>query len=106
MSCCPSPQYLGSVDEGAVDLVVMRLKAFDVDLVDSDNWLAVFNIVAGNEEGLFTIHTDPKTNEGILKLVKVGLQCFLQIFPNRLQYLCVYKYVRRNFDFLFSSNNT
>ncbi|XP_062411298.1 desmoglein-2.1-like [Sardina pilchardus] len=63
-------EYAGSVDEEAVNVVVMRLKALDVDLKDSDNWLAVFNIVSGNEEGLFTIHTDPKTNEGILKLVK------------------------------------
>ena len=59
------------MDEGAEDLVVMRLKALDVDLVDSDNWLAVFHIVSGNEEGLFTIETDPVTNEGILRLVKV-----------------------------------
>lgn len=52
-------------------MVVMRLKALDVDLVNTDNWLAVFTIVSGNEEGLFTIETDPKTNEGILRLVKV-----------------------------------
>ncbi|XP_041912962.1 desmoglein-2 [Alosa sapidissima] len=63
-------EYTGIVDEGAVDVVVMRIKAFDMDLKDSDNWLAIFNIVSGNEEDLFTIHTDPKTNEGILKLVK------------------------------------
>lgn len=68
-------QYAGSVDEGAVNVVVMRIKALDVDLLNSDNWLAVFNIVSGNEEGLFTIHTDHKTNEGILMLVKVGLLC-------------------------------
>ncbi|KAG5275578.1 hypothetical protein AALO_G00121940 [Alosa alosa] len=63
-------EYAGNVDEGAVDVVVMRIKALDVDLKDSDNWLVVFNIVSGNEEDLFTIHTDPKTNEGLLKLIK------------------------------------
>ncbi|XP_076135361.1 desmoglein-2.1-like [Alosa pseudoharengus] len=63
-------EYAGNVDEGAVDVVVMRIKALDVDLKDSDNWLTIFNIVSGNEGDLFTIHTDPKTNEGILKLVK------------------------------------
>lgn len=52
-------------------MVVMRIKALDKDLKNTDNWLAVFDIVKGNEDELFTIETDPKTNEGILKLVKV-----------------------------------
>lgn len=52
-------------------MVVMRIKALDKDLKNTDNWLAVFDIVRGNEDELFTIETDPKTNEGILKLVKV-----------------------------------
>lgn len=52
-------------------MVVMRIKALDKDLESTDNWLALFEIVKGNEEELFTIETDPKTNEGILKLVKV-----------------------------------
>lgn len=52
-------------------MVVMRIKALDKDLENTDNWLAVFDIVKGNEDELFTIETDPKTNEGILKLVKV-----------------------------------
>ncbi|XP_028818684.1 uncharacterized protein LOC114769657 [Denticeps clupeoides] len=62
--------YSGNVDEGAVNVVVMRLKAFDKDLVKTDNWRAVFNIASGNEEEIFTIETDPVTNEGILKVVK------------------------------------
>ncbi|XP_076135362.1 uncharacterized protein LOC143117500 [Alosa pseudoharengus] len=63
--------YSGNVDEGTEDVVVvMRIKALDVDLENSDNWLAVFHLVSGNEEGLFTIETDPLTNEGILKLIK------------------------------------
>lgn len=49
----------------------MRIKALDKDLENTDNWRAVFDIVKGNEDELFTIETDPKTNEGILKLVKV-----------------------------------
>lgn len=52
-------------------MVVMRIKALDKDLKNTDNWLAVFDIVKGNEDEIFTIETDPKTNEGILKLVKV-----------------------------------
>lgn len=72
-----------------MNVVVMRIRALDVDLINSDNWLAVFNIVSGNEEGLFTIHTDPKTNEGILMLVKVGLLCSISILCSNL-YLYVY----------------
>ncbi|TSK58113.1 Desmoglein-2 [Bagarius yarrelli] len=63
-------EYVGAVDEGAVDVVVMRIKAMDKDLEKTDNWLAVFDIVKGNEDEIFTIETDPLTNEGILKLVK------------------------------------
>lgn len=65
-------QYSGSVDEGVTDVVVMRIKALDKDLEFTDNWLAVFDINKGNEDNIFTIETDPKTNEGILKLVKVN----------------------------------
>ena len=64
-------QYAGSVDENVADVVVMRIKALDKDVERTDNWEAVFHIVKGNEDGLFTIETDKKTNEGILKLVKV-----------------------------------
>uniref|UniRef100_A0A673NI35 Si:ch73-74h11.1 n=1 Tax=Sinocyclocheilus rhinocerous TaxID=307959 RepID=A0A673NI35_9TELE len=63
-------EYSGSVDEGVIGVVVMRIKALDKDLEFTDNWLAVFDIHKGNEDNLFTIETDPKTNEGILKLVK------------------------------------
>ncbi|KAJ8376837.1 hypothetical protein SKAU_G00074170 [Synaphobranchus kaupii] len=65
-------QYSGSIDENAVDVEVMRIKALDDDLVNTDNWLADFKIKKGNEDGHFTLETDPKTNEGILKLVKVN----------------------------------
>lgn len=64
-------QYDGSVDENVHDVVVMRIKALDRDLKFSDNWTAVFKIVVGNEDGLFSIETDKETNEGILKLIKV-----------------------------------
>uniref|UniRef100_A0A8C6UWC5 Desmoglein 2 n=1 Tax=Neogobius melanostomus TaxID=47308 RepID=A0A8C6UWC5_9GOBI len=63
--------YAGAVDENVDDVVVMRIKATDRDLRPTDNWLARFHIVKGNEDGLFSITTDPETNEGILRLVKV-----------------------------------
>lgn len=55
---------------------VMRIKAVDKDLENTDNWLVLFKIIEGNEDELFTIETDPKTNEGVLKLVKVNFYRF------------------------------
>ncbi|KAJ8279867.1 hypothetical protein COCON_G00069330 [Conger conger] len=62
--------YSASIDENVADVEVMRIKALDDDIAKTDNWLANFKILKGNEDGLFTIETDPETNEGILKLVK------------------------------------
>lgn len=59
------------MDENVADVVVMRIKALDKDLDHTDNWLTVFTIAKGNEDNLFSIETDKKTNEGILKLIKV-----------------------------------
>lgn len=59
------------MDENVADVVVMKIKALDKDLENSDNWLTVFTIAKGNEDNLFSIETDKKTNEGILKLIKV-----------------------------------
>lgn len=64
-------QYSGRVDENVHDVVVMRIKAVDKDLEHSDNWLTVFKIINGNADNLFSIETDPETNEGVLKLIKV-----------------------------------
>ncbi|XP_078543504.1 desmoglein-2 [Lissotriton helveticus] len=62
--------YEGSVDENTADVEVLRMKAFDLDQEGTDNWLANFTIISGNEQGYFRIETDPVTNEGILILVK------------------------------------
>lgn len=62
--------YEGSVMENTINVEVLRIKAIDLDLEFSDNWLAVFTIVSGNMAGYFTITTDSKTNEGIITIVK------------------------------------
>lgn len=59
------------MNENVHDVVVLRIKALDLDLEHTDNWHAVFVIAQGNENNLFGIETDQKTNEAILKLVKV-----------------------------------
>ncbi|XP_068508237.1 desmoglein-2.1 isoform X2 [Syngnathus scovelli] len=63
-------QYEASIMENTQGVEVMRIKAQDLDLKDSDNWESVFDIVKGNEAKYFSIKTDPKTNEGIIMLDK------------------------------------
>ncbi|KAK5609285.1 hypothetical protein CRENBAI_012822 [Crenichthys baileyi] len=64
------PNYDGTIEENTFGVEVMRIKAQDLDLQNTDNWEAVFDIVKGNEAGYFSIKTDPRTNEGILMLEK------------------------------------
>lgn len=59
------------MQENTVHKEVMRFKTLDMDLVNTDNWLADFKIISGNEAGYFSITTDHKTNEGILIINKV-----------------------------------
>lgn len=54
-----------------MNVEVLRIKAVDLDLIHTDNWLAVFEFVSGNEAGFFSITTDTKTNEGIIMIRKV-----------------------------------
>ncbi|NXY40802.1 DSG2 protein, partial [Ceuthmochares aereus] len=65
-----SRTFEGSVEENRANVEIMRIKVFDKDEEFSDNWLANFSFVSGNEGGFFRIVTDAQTNEGILTLVK------------------------------------
>lgn len=51
---------------------VGRLQVEDRDLPGSPNWAARFTILEGDPKGQFAIRTDPKTNEGVLSVVKVS----------------------------------
>ncbi|TRY91444.1 hypothetical protein DNTS_028221, partial [Danionella cerebrum] len=62
--------FEGSIEENTENLEVMRLKASDLDLENTDNWAADCFIASGNEAGYFSIHMDPKTNEAVLMLDK------------------------------------
>uniref|UniRef100_A0A3Q3XL52 Cadherin domain-containing protein n=1 Tax=Mola mola TaxID=94237 RepID=A0A3Q3XL52_MOLML len=62
--------YEGSVEENTINVEVLKIKAIDMDLIHTDNWLAVFKIISGNEAGYFSITTDSKTNEGIIMIRK------------------------------------
>ncbi|KFQ81765.1 Desmoglein-2, partial [Phoenicopterus ruber ruber] len=59
-----------SIEENRVNVEILRIKVFDQDEEFSDNWLANFSFVSGNEGGFFRIVTDTQTNEGILTVVK------------------------------------
>ncbi|XP_056340926.1 desmoglein-2-like isoform X1 [Oenanthe melanoleuca] len=65
-----SHAFEGSIEENRANVEIMRIKVFDKDEEFSDNWLAKFTFVSGNEDGFFQIVTDPQTNEGILTVVK------------------------------------
>ncbi|XP_029777833.1 desmocollin-2 isoform X2 [Suricata suricatta] len=62
--------YVTSVDENRVDVEILRVTVEDKDLINTPNWRANYTILKGNENGNFKIVTDPKTNEGILCVVK------------------------------------
>ncbi|NXA59711.1 DSG2 protein, partial [Mohoua ochrocephala] len=65
-----SHAFEGSIEENRANVEIMRIKVFDRDEEFSDNWLANFTFVSGNEDGFFQIVTDTQTNEGILTVVK------------------------------------
>ncbi|NXG53082.1 DSG2 protein, partial [Psilopogon haemacephalus] len=65
-----SSSFEGSIEENRANVEILRIKVFDKDEEFSDNWLANFSFVSGNEGGFFRIVTDAQTNEGILTAVK------------------------------------
>ncbi|XP_010140525.1 PREDICTED: desmoglein-2, partial [Buceros rhinoceros silvestris] len=65
-----SHAFEGSIEENRANVEILRIKVFDKDEEFSDNWLANFSFVSGNEGGYFRIVTDAQTNEGILTVVK------------------------------------
>ncbi|XP_021541868.1 desmoglein-4 [Neomonachus schauinslandi] len=63
--------YSASIEENCLSSELIRLQAIDLDEEGTDNWLAKFLILSGNDGNWFDIQTDPQTNEGILKVVKM-----------------------------------
>ncbi|KAM6380605.1 cadherin-1-like [Pluvialis apricaria] len=62
--------YEGTVNENQVGVVVTQLHVTDQDMQGSPAWQAVYRIKSGDQDGDFSITTDPKTNNGILKTAK------------------------------------
>nr|XP_001102180.3 desmoglein-4 [Macaca mulatta] len=63
--------YSASIEENCLSSELLRLQAIDLDEEGTDNWLAQYLILSGNDGNWFDIQTDPQTNEGILKVVKM-----------------------------------
>ncbi|XP_074841551.1 desmoglein-1-like [Carettochelys insculpta] len=62
--------YSVSIEENALSSELLRIQAFDLDEENSDNWLADFFFLSGNDDNYFEFVTDPITNMGILKVIK------------------------------------
>lgn len=56
-----------------------KVKANDRDI--GDNAKSTYNIIEGDDRGVFEITTDTQTQEGILRLKKVGPVKFTYILP-------------------------
>ncbi|XP_021541756.1 desmoglein-3 isoform X2 [Neomonachus schauinslandi] len=63
-------QYSAHIEENTLNSELLRFQVIDWDEEFTDNWLAVYFFTSGNEGNWFEIQTDPRTNEGILKVVK------------------------------------
>ncbi|XP_008580276.1 PREDICTED: desmoglein-3 [Galeopterus variegatus] len=63
-------QYSARIEENTLSSELLRFQVIDWDEEYTDNWLAVYFFTSGNEGNWFEIQTDPRTNEGILKVVK------------------------------------
>uniref|UniRef100_A0A2R9C2V7 Desmoglein 3 n=1 Tax=Pan paniscus TaxID=9597 RepID=A0A2R9C2V7_PANPA len=63
-------QYSASIEENILSSELLRFQVTDLDEEYTDNWRAVYFFTSGNEGNWFEIQTDPRTNEGILKVVK------------------------------------
>uniref|UniRef100_A0A8C7DJ51 Desmocollin-2 n=1 Tax=Oncorhynchus kisutch TaxID=8019 RepID=A0A8C7DJ51_ONCKI len=62
--------YDVKVKENQGEGLILRIPIEDKDLVKTPNWNTEFVIQKGNENGNFRIERDPKTNEGLIYLIK------------------------------------
>ncbi|XP_015209326.2 cadherin-2 [Lepisosteus oculatus] len=62
--------FYGDVPENRVNVIVTNLTVTDKDQPNTPAWNAVYRITGGDATGRFAIPTDPKTNEGLVTVVK------------------------------------
>ncbi|KAM7177038.1 desmoglein-1-like [Macrochelys suwanniensis] len=73
--------YSASIVENSLSSEVLRIQAIDADDEFSDNWIAEFFFISGNQDNCFEFVTDPATNEGILRVVKPLNYEYMQSYP-------------------------
>uniref|UniRef100_A0A8C3XQ10 Desmoglein 1 n=1 Tax=Chelydra serpentina TaxID=8475 RepID=A0A8C3XQ10_CHESE len=73
--------YSASIVENSLSSEVLRIQAMDADDEFSDNWIAEFFFISGNQDNCFEFVTDPVTNEGILRVVKPLNYEYMQSYP-------------------------
>ncbi|NWU61073.1 DSG1A protein, partial [Pterocles burchelli] len=62
--------FSASISENSLSSELLRIQALDADEEFTDNWLAEFFFISGNEDNWFEIVTDRATNQGILRVIK------------------------------------
>uniref|UniRef100_A0A8D0KQ06 Desmoglein 1 n=1 Tax=Strix occidentalis caurina TaxID=311401 RepID=A0A8D0KQ06_STROC len=62
--------FSASISENSLSSELLRIQALDADEEFTDNWLAEFFFISGNEDNSFEIVTDRATNQGILRVIK------------------------------------
>ncbi|XP_028979792.2 cadherin-like protein 26 [Esox lucius] len=62
--------YKAEIKEMESNKEIVRVAVTDADTPNTPGWRAVYSIVKGNEDGNYKIVTDPKTNEGVLSVIK------------------------------------
>ncbi|NXY81899.1 DSG1A protein, partial [Alcedo cyanopectus] len=62
--------FSASISENSLSSELLRIQALDADEEFTDNWLAEFFFLSGNEDNCFEIVTDRATNQGILRVIK------------------------------------
>ncbi|KAM4030279.1 cadherin-like protein 26 isoform 2-T2 [Anomaloglossus baeobatrachus] len=60
----------GEVLERDVNVTILRIGIVDGDTPYTPGWRAKYSIVEGDDNEHFAISTDPKTNEGLLRVIK------------------------------------